>query len=142
MLEDARKSLDDVSKSIGISARTIERRLTAICDARGVYLQGTPSFKDFVGLSCVFLMFCPDVEKKRAVDNVVIKTRRTEVSNTNSEQYSTYVTIFDNLAQADEFAAWLKGQDGVEIVKMGIMKDLVVIQDWLHEQLLDRADAL
>ena len=142
MLDDARESLEDVSKNIGVSARTIERHLTAICDGRGVYLQGTPVFKNFVGLGCLFLVYCPDSEKKRTVDDVISKTHRIEITGTNAEQYSTFATAFDNLAQADEFVTWIEGLDGVKKVKMGIMKDLIVVQDWLHEELLRRAGML
>jgi hypothetical protein len=138
MLDDARKSLEDVSKNIGVSARTIERHLTAICDGRGAYLQGTSNFKNFVGLGCLFLVYCPDSEKKGAVDDIITKAQRIEITNTNAEHYSTYATAFDNLSQADEFAKWIEGLDAVKSIKMGIMKELLVIQDWLHEQLLQR----
>jgi DNA-binding Lrp family transcriptional regulator len=140
MLEDARKSLQIVSKYIGVSTRTVERRLTSISEARAVYLQGTPNFKNSAGLSCVFLVFCPDAEKKRAVDEIVLsKVQRIELANTSARQYSTFVTAFDNYSQADEFIMWVRGLEGVKGVRMGIMKDLIVIQDWLRKEVLERA---
>jgi len=140
MLEDARKNLDDVSKSGGVSVRTVERRLTLMSEERAVYLQGTPNFRNFAGLSCVFLVFCPDGgRKKKAVDEIVLsKVRRIELSNTTANRYSTFVMVFDNLSEADEFVQRVKGIDGVTTVRMGIMKDLIVVQDWLREEVRGR----
>ena len=139
MLEDARKSLAKVSKSIRVSVRTISRRLTSLIEERAVYLQGTPNFRNFAGLSCVFLVFCPNMEEKRAVDELVLsKVPRIEISNTNSKQHSTFVTMFDNLSEADEFAKWIRSLHGAKSVKMGIMKELIVVQDWLSDEVRQR----
>jgi DNA-binding Lrp family transcriptional regulator len=139
MLEDARKSLEDVSRSVGASVRTVERRLTGITEGRAVYLQGPPNFRMFAGLSCVFLVFCPDGKKKRVVDKLVLsKVQRTELANTSSQQYSTFVMLFDNLSQADDTTKWIGSIDGVNSVKMGIMKELIVVQDWLRDEIRKR----
>jgi DNA-binding Lrp family transcriptional regulator len=136
MLEDARKSLEDISKLVGVSTRTVERRLTKMSEERAVYLQGTPNFKNFAGLSCVYLVFCPDEEKKKAVDETVLtKVQRIELANTSAKQFSTFVTAFDNLSESDEFTKWLRSLEGVKSVKLGIMKQLFVVQDFLRKQI-------
>ncbi len=136
MMSDARRSLEDVSRSVGVTARTVERRLTSMAEGRAVYLQGTPNFKLFAGLSCVFLMFRPDERKKSVADQAVLsKIRRTELSNTSSKWYSTFVNLFDNLSEADDTLKWIGGLEGVKDARMGIMKELIVVQDWLGEQI-------
>ncbi len=136
MLDDARRSLESVSGSVGVSVRTVERRLTALANGRAVYLQGTPNFRRFAGLSCVFLVHCPYGKKKGAVDNLVLsKVQRTELSNTCSDEYSTLVMLFDNLFEADDALAWIRGLDGVERVSMGIMRELFVEQGWLRDEI-------
>ena len=128
-----------VSKSVGVSVRTVERRMAAMTDGRVVYLQGTPNFKVFVGLSCVLLVFCPDAKKKSVVDRAVLsKVQRTELANTSSKQYSTFVILFDNLSEADDAVHWATGLDGVKNVKMGIMRGLIVVQDWLRDEVVKR----
>ncbi len=139
MLEDARKSLNGVSKSVGLSLRAVERRLNKLTEGYAVYLQGTPNFNKFAGLSCVFIVFCPDEKEKRAVDHTIIsKARRIELANTSSRHYSIFVSFFDNLAESDDFAGWINGLDGVKSVGMGIMKDLVVIQNWIRDEIIKR----
>jgi DNA-binding Lrp family transcriptional regulator len=140
ILRDARKSLEDVSEPVGVSVRTVERRLTSMRDGRVVYLQGIPNFRMFAGLSCVFLVFCPDAKRKSSVDKLMLsKVRRVELANTGSDQYSTFVMIFDNLSEADDTLKWIRGIDGVDMVKMGLMKELIVVQDWLSDEIGKRA---
>ncbi len=139
MLEDARRSLRGVSESVGLSVRTVERRLNEMSESRAVYLQGTPNFSKFAGLSCVFVVFCPDKKKKLDVDHVILsKCKRIELANTSSEQYSTFVTLFDNLAESDDFIGWISDLDGVKSVSMGIMKELIVVQKWMQEEVTKR----
>lgn len=139
MLEDARKSLEDVSKSIDLSARTVERRLTLMKERFVTYLQGIPNFKVFAGLSCVFLVCSAEQKKKKIVDrNILSKVHRTELANTSSKKYSTFVMVFDNLSEADEVTEWIRSLDGVESVRMGIMRELIVVQDWLRDEMSKR----
>jgi DNA-binding Lrp family transcriptional regulator len=139
MLGDPRKSLEDVSKLVGVSVRTVERRLTSMRDERVVYLQGIPNFRMFAGLSCVFLVFCTDAKRKSLVDKLMLsKVQRVELANTGSDQYSTFVMIFDNLSEADDTIKWIRSLDGVDSVKMGIMKELIVVQDWLRDEISKR----
>jgi len=136
MLEDARKSLATVSKSTGVSVRTISRRLTSLIEEHAVYLQGTPNFRNFSGLACVFLVYCPDRKEKRVVDDLVLsKAPRIEIFNTSSKQHSTFVTMFDNLIEVDEFDKWIRTLEGVKNVKMGVMKELIIVQDWLRDEI-------
>ena len=139
MLDDARRSLKDVSESVGVSVRTVERRLNEMYESRAVYLQGVPNFSKFAGLSCVFIVFCPDQMKKFAMDHTILsKVKRIELANTSSKQYSTFVTLFDNLAESDDFIGWIGGLDGVKSVSMGIMRELLVVQKWLQEEVTKR----
>jgi DNA-binding Lrp family transcriptional regulator len=135
MLDDPRKNLEFVSRSAGVSARTVERRLTLMSEGRTVYLQGIPIFENVAGLGCVFLVHCPQSEKKKVIDELVLsKIQRIELANTTDKQYSTFVTIFDNLSEADEFILWVRGLEGVTSVKMGIMRKLIVVQDWMRDK--------
>jgi hypothetical protein len=84
-------------------------------------------------------VFCPDPKRKRLVDKLMLsKVRRVELANTGSAKYSTFVMIFDNLSEADDTIKWIRGLDGVDSVKMGIMKELIVVQDWLRDEISKR----
>ena len=139
MLEDARKSLKLVSESVGLSVRTVERRLNKLTEGNAVYLQGMPNFSKFVGLSCVFIVYCADEKDKRTVDRTILsRVRRIELATTSPRQYSTFVTLFDNLAESDDFINWINGLEGVKRVSMGIMKELIIEQKWLQKEIIKR----
>ena len=127
MLEDARKSLKLVSESVGLSVRMVERRLNKLTEGNAVYLQGMPNFSKFVGLSCVFIVHCPDEKDNRTVDRTILsRARRIELATTSPRQCSTFVTLFDNLAESDDFNDWINGLEGVKRVSMGIMNELII----------------
>ena len=142
MLDDARKSLKVVSESVEVPERTVERRLNKLTEGNAVYLQGMPNFSKFVGLSCVFIIYCPEEKDKRTVDRVIHSTvRRIELANTGAKQYSTFVTLFDNLAESVNFNDWINGLEGVKRVSMGIMKELIIEQEWLQKEIRKRQRA-
>ncbi|MDG6905173.1 MAG: hypothetical protein JRN20_05230 [Nitrososphaerota archaeon] len=63
------------------------------------------------------------------------KGKRIELANTSAREYSTFVTVFDNLSEADEFVEAIRALDGVEKVKIGVMKELIMVQDWLRDEI-------
>jgi len=66
---------------------------------------------------------------------VLSQTRRVDLANTNSEQHSTFVMVYDNLSEADDVLDWMRSLDGVKTVRMGIMKELIILQDWLRVEI-------
>jgi len=43
--------------------------------------------------------------------------------------------MFDNLIEVDEFDKWIRTLEGVKNVKMGVMKELIIVQDWLRDEI-------
>jgi DNA-binding Lrp family transcriptional regulator len=139
MRDDARRDLEDVAKSLGVSARTVQRRLTAMKDGKAVYLLRPPNVSVVGGLMCNFLVFCSDRDKKRAADQVVISTfSRIGASQTSPEQYSSFGISCENFSEADKVMERLKAIDGVLSVRMRVVKEIIVVQDWLNEQIAMR----
>ena len=82
-----------------------------------------------------FLVFCPDADKKKAVDQTVRSTFvKIGYSDTSPEHYSTFAVACENLSEADALLARLKAIEGVKTVRMGILKQLLVVQDWLYRR--------
>jgi hypothetical protein len=80
--------------------------------------------------------------KKQAMDREVISTtKRMERSDTASKEYSMYVVSCENPKEADDILTRLKGFDGVEWARMGIIKEIIHVQDWLKAEIEKRASA-
>ncbi len=139
MKNDARMDLEEVAKSLGVSARTVQRRLTAMKDGRAVYLSRPPNVSVVGGLMCNFLVYYPDKDKKRAADRVILSTfPRVGASDTSPEQFSTFGISCENFADADKATKTIKAIEGVESVRMRIVREIIVCEDWLREQIAMR----
>jgi hypothetical protein len=91
---------------------------------------------------CDFLIFCEDPRKKRIVDKAVVAAfSRIGGSDTSPERYSSFGTSCENLSEADKTVARLRSIDGVSSVKVRVMKELIVVQDWLKGELDKRVSA-
>lgn len=136
MREDAWRDLDEVSKSLGVSSRTVQRRLTALVEGKAVYLSRPPNANVVGGLMCNFYVFCPDPNKKRTVDYQIHSTfTRIGASETSHEQFSNFGISCENFADADRVVEKMKAIDGVETVRMRVIKDIYTSQDWIKGQI-------
>ncbi len=138
--EDAGRDLAEVAASLGISARTVQRRLLKMRDGRAVFLSGAPNVGAVAGLVCCFVVFCPDGRRKRSVDaSIHSDFRRVGHIDTSPEGYSAFGVPCENLAAADRVLDRLKAMEGVQDAGMRIMKEMILVQDWLSGEVEKRA---
>lgn len=136
MAEDARRDLQEIAGLVGASVRSVQRRLAAMTEGKAIYLVGTPNYHAIAGLVCNFLVFCPDENKKRAVDrSIASEVRRVERSDASPKQHSMFVVACENPFEADKTLKWMRSLDGVEWVRMGVMRELIHVPDWLKVQI-------
>jgi DNA-binding Lrp family transcriptional regulator/copper chaperone CopZ len=141
MREDAWRDLDDVAKLLGVSLRTVQRRLSAMRDGKAIYLLRPPNAEAVAGLMCQFLVFA-DPGKKRAADYVIHSTfNRIGSSDTSPEQFSTFGISCQNYSEADRVTEKLKAIDGVKSVRMRVVKEIIVVQDWVRNEIEKRVSA-
>lgn len=139
MWEDAWKDLEEVARLLGVSARTVQRRLTAMREGKAVYLLRPPNVSVVGGLMCNFLV-CSDPKKKRAADSLILSTfSRIGASDTSGEQFSTFGISCGNFAEADKVTERLKAADGVKSVRMRVVNEIAVVGDWLRDQIAMRS---
>ena len=134
--EDAWRDLKDVAKSLNVSVRTVQRRLSEMKEGKAVYLSRPPNIDAVGGLMCHFLLFWSDRDKKRVADKAIYSTfRKLGWADTSSEQFSTYGISCENFSEADKVMNKLKVIDGVLSVRMRIVKEIIILQDWLKVQI-------
>jgi len=131
---DARKSLPQVAKEVGVSVRTVRRRLALMTEANAFFLLPLPSFEKLASVLCNFRVYCPDERQKKAVDEQIkSRLKRIVFSKTTAKEYSVFSVLCDNLAEAEVARRRIEGLRGVEDVKSGFSKELVVVDGWLDE---------
>jgi DNA-binding Lrp family transcriptional regulator/copper chaperone CopZ len=140
MREDAWRDLEDVGKALGVSGRTVQRRLSALREGKAIYLSRPPNVSVVGGLMCNFLVFSPDPKTKRAADSLILSTfSRIGASDTSAEQYSAFGISCENFAEADKVTDRLKSVDGVQSVRMRVVDEITVVEDWLRDQIAMRS---
>jgi len=138
MRNDPRKSLSDIAKEAKVTTRTVNRRLSFLTEHRALFLMGLPNFRQTTGITGNFLMFCPDRKRKYAVSESLISKFENTAFSAETANYLMFNIYFHNLSEAETSYGWIKKLEGVEKVKMRIMKDLIFLSDWLDEQMKKR----
>jgi DNA-binding Lrp family transcriptional regulator len=131
---DARKSLLEVGKEVGVSVRTVRRRLSLMTEGNAFYLLPLPSFDKLASVLCNFRVYCPDERQKKAVDGQIrSRLGRMVFSKTTAKEFSVFSVLCDNIAEAELTRRWIEGLRGVGAVKSGFSKELIVVDGWLDE---------
>lgn len=139
MQEDAWRDLEEVAKLLGVSCRTVQRRLVAMKEGRAIYLSRPPNADVVGGLMCNFLVFFSDAGKKRAADYVIYTTfNRIGASDTSAEKLSRFGISCENFAEADRVTERLRAIDGVTGLRMRIIKEIIVVHDWLKSEIAEQ----
>jgi len=134
--DDAWRDLDEVAKLLGLSTRTVQRRLSILKEGKAIYIHRPPNADAVTGLMCNFLVFFSDPNKKRAADYVIHSTfNRMGASDTTSDQFSIFGINCQNFSEADKVTERIKAIDGVTDVRMRIIKDIIILPDWLRNQI-------
>lgn len=133
--EDAGRDLAKLAKSLNVSARTVQRRLAAMKEGNAVFLAGSPNVDAVSGLTCCFVVHCPDGQGKKSMDALIrADFARVGHADTTPVDYSHIGVPCENLAEADRLLERLKAMEGVRTARMHIMKELIDVQEWLtHE---------
>ncbi len=140
--EDASKDVSEVAATLGISVRSVQRRLLKMRQGKAVFLSGAPNVGAVVGLVCCFVVFCPDGHAKTSVD-AVLRSDFSRLGHIDSspKEYSVLGMPCENPAEADKTLKRLKGIEGVQAAEMRIMKEAILVQDWLKTEIERRIAA-
>lgn len=137
---DPRTRLSELAGSLNLSTRTLSRRLDRMVAGYAFFLHASIDVKKLGGLACRLLLYCRDQEKKRAVDDAIIaRFDKIEWLYTVSEEYSMFVMHCENTAEAEEMESWVKGQEGVDEVRVDVIEEQVTVQEWLGEEIETRS---
>ena len=135
MRNDPRKNLSEIAKEAKVTTRTVHRRLTFLTAHRALFLIGLPNFRQITGNTGNFLIFCQDRERKYAIsESVISKFENTAFAHA-AANYLMFNIYFHNLSEAETAHEWIKKLEGVEKVRMRIMKDLLFSCEWLDDEM-------
>ena len=140
--DDPRKSISRIADETGVTVRTVTRRLGLLTDRRAIFLVGLPNFRKTPGVSANFLIHTPDRGRSSSVGEMIGSEFRTVVFGAPiAPDYLFYNIVFQNLTEADEASDWIRGLIGVAGGRLGVMKDLIFVAEWMDDQIRRRLPA-
>ena len=134
--KDPRRSPSEVADQVRISTRTVKRRLTAMTENNSIFMLPELDYDRSLGVACDFLIVCPDETKRSEVNKLMrAKLERVVFSLTDVKGFSIFALICPNLSESEEVHRWLKGLDGVSEVRVDIMRENILVDRWLDEEI-------
>lgn len=96
---------------------------------------GLPSFRHSAGIAGNFLILCLDKERKSHIAEGILGRFQNTVIGGDSSHYLNYIIGFHNLSEAEDACEWIKKLEGVSNVRMGIMREVTFVREWLDDQM-------
>lgn len=138
--QDAWRDLKDVAEVLGVSMRTVQRRLSALVNGNAVYLSRVANIQAMPGLACNFIVNYSAVAQKHEADRLILASLpNIGASYTSAARMSAFGIMCSNYHDADSATAKIGAIPGVESVRMRIRKEIVAVPGWLESMVAQRA---
>ena len=126
----------EIAAKVGVSARTVKRRLSFMTEARAIHTFAMGDVKRMPGMVYFFQVDCRDEAKKRRVNEAITSRLENAVFvDPRNRRYLTYTAVFRNASEAEETHRWMKAIDGAEDTKMYIMREIIAVEDWADKEI-------
>lgn len=131
--KNPRKNLREVASSLGVSSRTVNRRLHAMIEGKMFYLIPVRNVKRSSGLLCNFVMRYNGNEVQSEIEKILEPLQaRTDFVYKNKGLYNVSMML-DNIRDADELEESLRRLSGLNDLRMNIVKDFIFVDEWIDE---------
>lgn len=139
LLHDPRKESTDVAEKIGVSKRTVNRRLKMMTERTVATLVPVRNVRNRKGTLCNFLIFGSERGQKASKEVLKSLGVRVDFLTQLSEDKIGLIFESDNPSEAKELYNRLKIVDGVSRVVMDLIEDYIFVDDWLDQMVARRA---
>ncbi len=116
-----------ISRELGISSRTVKRRLSRLVEGRAVIVLPRINQRAIDGTVVDLLVFYTNPERRTEVDQKIISRfddylLRAELVDKNHGLFNLIIT---NVATAHEISSWMKEQPGVSSYRVDLVQDRI-----------------
>jgi DNA-binding Lrp family transcriptional regulator len=125
---DPWKSYSTVAKELGLSAKTVKRRVTALTEDGAIYMLPVIDLKALQGIIPVELVVSySSIETKTgANERIASYLKEGLVFYDGSGPYGYFAVIVPNVSQVERIAGWARQQAGVGEVHAAVLQDVVL----------------
>lgn len=141
--KDARRDLKEVAAEVGVSPRTVERRLDAMKAGHAVFLTLQPNFDMMAGVVGALLVRYSTADEKQAGDRWLLsEVDRVGYVNTMLEGRTVLTFIRENLAECETVLEKVQKRTETQRTSLETIRNVTVSTRWQEEQVGRLATAL
>jgi DNA-binding Lrp family transcriptional regulator len=133
VMHDPKKDASVVARQVGVSRRTVNRRLRRMTEEKVAYLIPVRNVKKSKGIICSFLIFCSEVGREAIDEFLKSQPTRVDFIYNSTKDLFILTLVTNNPSETSEFHAQLKNLPGVNEVKMEMLSDFIFVDDWLDQ---------
>jgi DNA-binding Lrp family transcriptional regulator len=134
--KNPRRRISELAAELELSVRTVKRRLSLMIEGKAFFLLPRSNLRKYPGITCVFLIHCPDQLLKGKNDRLVAQDLEGIVfTHTGSKEYSTFAVVRRNLSEEEEVCHWIFRQPGVHSLRMDVLNEIIQVFDWFDEEI-------
>jgi DNA-binding Lrp family transcriptional regulator len=133
ILRDPRMEVALIAKKVGVSTRTISRRLRLMTESHVAYLIPIRDVRKSKGVLAVFLIGCPEEQKRLIEAETKERGQQVDFVYTTMKNRFLISILAENVAIAEDLLVFIKNTNGVSSAKLDVMKDFIFVDEWLNE---------
>ena len=133
--KNPRRSLNDRAEELGVSARTVQRRIKKMTSKRIAYLTPVRNTEKLAGLLCSLLVFCDESKKPSLVQRIMRLSSRIDFLQAGGKDILLSTIFTDNLLEQERISNEIRGMTGVHDIKVGIIRNFIPVDQWLDKQI-------
>jgi len=107
-----------------------------LTEGKAFYLLPEVNYGKYPGVAASFLITVSNQPKKTLIDKQIrARLDRLVFASTDQKEFSNFVMVCLNMAEADETHRWIQGLDGVERVRMDLIKETILPTEYLDREI-------
>jgi len=139
LLQNSHASPSAMAAKIGVSARTVRRRLALLSENQAFFVDPVVDFKQIAGFLYMFIISYSSRKEKNDGDSLLFKSPEPIIFvDTTAEFYTVIAIICQNVSQANRISTWLRHINGAKQVVSQIVEDRILVHDWLEGEIEHR----
>jgi DNA-binding Lrp family transcriptional regulator len=134
--KNPRKSMDNVAREVGVSKRTIERRIAHLTQNSAFFHMLRLDFRKSQGVLCSLIVSYGDERQKSRLDaTIASKVEKLFYSATAAKAVSIFNFACDNVAESEAIREFADSLEGVIETKIGFIREYILVSDWLDTEI-------
>jgi DNA-binding Lrp family transcriptional regulator len=141
LLKNSKRSVSETAKAVGVSTRTVTRRLEVMMESNSFFLSPIVDATRVDGFLYHFVISIPNEAAKPAIDAELRQSiSRIIFADTSAQHYSVIASICQNISEAEEICDLVRNTKGVNEVLATVFEDIIFVHDWISREIERRIE--